>query len=62
MDNQVSVLRPNLERVPTRACPRLEGDEVLVSQLGKQILNRGHRVRRHAGDSHVAAGPACQIG
>src|SRR4029434_3809160 len=30
MDNKVLLLCTNLERVPTRSCPRLEGDEVLV--------------------------------
>jgi hypothetical protein len=48
---------PNLERVPAWNETRLEGDEVLVTQLAEQVVDCGERVLGHAADPHVASGP-----
>src|SRR5690349_3726383 len=52
---------PNLERVPTRNETRLEGDEILVAQLAKQIVDCGERVLGHAADPHIASRPPGQV-
>src|SRR6185369_12660269 len=62
MNDEVLLPCANLERVPARTLSRLEGDEVLMPQLGEEVLNGLYRVLGLAGNTHVAAGPASQIG
>src|SRR5688572_7888720 len=62
MNDQVLLPRSNLERVPPWACPGLEGDEVLMSQLQKEVLQGLDGVLRFTRDAHVAAGPPGEIG
>src|SRR5512132_2308996 len=52
---------PNLERVPARDETRLEGDEVLITQLAEEVVNCGERVLGHAADPHVPSRPARQV-
>jgi hypothetical protein len=47
--------------MPPRLGTRLEADQILMSELGEQILNGTRDVRRRAGDAHASAGPPRQI-
>src|SRR6266545_5839998 len=55
MNDQVLLPRANFERVPARARPGLEGDEILMSQFQKQILQCLDGVKGLTGHPHVSA-------
>src|SRR5918992_1891025 len=56
VNDKVLLPGPNLQRVPARTGPRLEGQQVLVPQVSHQLAQRLRAVFELAGDGHLAAG------
>src|SRR5258706_1471493 len=62
VNDKVLLSCADFERVPTGTQTRLEGDQVLVPQLPKEIVDSCGDVLRHAAHAHVAAGPPGEVG